>query len=261
MAHKRTEFTENQKAEIFVRDRATCAFSGLSLWQLDYGIRPNRQIDWVDHIKPSASGGKASLDNGVCASHTFNAKKKGNAHDNICFVKHGKVTEDYIWVFGMPKQDLLSQLHRLSSLEVADWYFNKCIDNMMEGLNWRCEIEFKNVKYKRDDAYWFEAGWKRLLKFRKNTSGQSMQDRGLLTSPLPFGAELLLEAQNLVDKDEYLGWAEDVFPMYRASYKLLHDYFQTGSMELRQVVLVEAAKDSLIHPEVLKGLELMEYES
>jgi len=54
MAHKRTEFTDNQKAKIFSRDRATCAFSGISLWFLDLGIRSNWQVDWVDHILPSA---------------------------------------------------------------------------------------------------------------------------------------------------------------------------------------------------------------
>ena len=31
MAHKRTDFTSAQKAAIFVRDHATCAFSGKSL--------------------------------------------------------------------------------------------------------------------------------------------------------------------------------------------------------------------------------------
>ena len=56
MGHKRTEFTENQKAEIFSRDRATCAFSGISLWFLDVGIGSNWQVDWVDHILPSAAG-------------------------------------------------------------------------------------------------------------------------------------------------------------------------------------------------------------
>ena len=66
MAHKRKEFTDNQKAEIFVRDAATCGFSGISLWFLDNGIKSNWQVDWVDHIKPSASGGGAEIENGIC---------------------------------------------------------------------------------------------------------------------------------------------------------------------------------------------------
>ena len=94
MAHKRIEFTEAQKALIYARDRATCAFSGLSLWLLDIGIRPNWDMDWVDHILPSASGGNASLDNGICASSTFNAKKRDNTSDNVFFVHHGAITEN-----------------------------------------------------------------------------------------------------------------------------------------------------------------------
>ncbi len=42
MARPRDEFTDRQKAEIFVRDRALCCFSGKSLWALDYGAGPTR---------------------------------------------------------------------------------------------------------------------------------------------------------------------------------------------------------------------------
>jgi hypothetical protein len=125
MAHKRIEFTENQKAQIYSRDRATCAFSGLSLWLLDTGIRPNWDMDWVDHIRPSAAGGDASLGNGICASSTFNAKKRDNTSDNVFFVQFGNITEDYLRVFGVPPSTLIEQLDRLKNLESSDWFFNR----------------------------------------------------------------------------------------------------------------------------------------
>lgn len=93
---KRTNFSENQKAAIYARDHATCAFSGISLWIFGYGIRPNYEMDWADHIKPSAKGGTSSLENGVCASHTFNSKKKDNGSDNVFFFQNGKITPAYI---------------------------------------------------------------------------------------------------------------------------------------------------------------------
>jgi hypothetical protein len=256
MAHKRTEFTENQKAEIFVRDRATCAFSCVSLWLLDYGIRPNRQIDWVDHLRPSVSGGKADLDNGICVSHTFNAKKRGNASDNICFVKHGEITKDYIWMFGCPTQNLLAQLKRLKHLEVSDWYFNKCIDNIFEGLTWRCEVEFKDVRYKRDDMYWFGSGWKRLTKFQKK-KGRSIKERGLIMTPNPFGSELLLELEEIYEAEDYAQWIERIYPVFRANYRLLHLFFTLNDEDAKQGLIQEARLDNRVHPEVLSALTLL----
>ena len=40
MRAKRAEFTDRQKADIFVRDRALCCYTGKSLWLLDYGGGP-----------------------------------------------------------------------------------------------------------------------------------------------------------------------------------------------------------------------------
>ncbi len=98
-------YTQNHKY-MYKNDRVTrrysepfklkiCAFSGISLWFLDNGIKSNWQVDWVDHIKPSASGGRANISNGICASNLFNAKKRDNSHDNIYFVKNGNLTEPY----------------------------------------------------------------------------------------------------------------------------------------------------------------------
>lgn len=78
MASANNGFTDKQKAAIFVRDRATCCFSGANLWLLDAPLRVGWQSDWVDHRKPKSRGGMADIENGVCASHTFNMKKRNN---------------------------------------------------------------------------------------------------------------------------------------------------------------------------------------
>ena len=155
MPHKRKEFTEIKKAKIFVRDRATCAFSAISLWFLDNGIKSNWQVDWVDHIKPSAAGGGAEIENGVCASNLFNAKKKDNSHDNVCFVKDGMLTENYIRIFGKAPDELIERLQRLKNLQVEDWFFNRSISGIFVGYDCRCDKEFRGKDYRRTDSYWF----------------------------------------------------------------------------------------------------------
>ncbi|MGI9278092.1 MAG: HNH endonuclease [Endozoicomonas sp.] len=180
MAHKRLNFTEKQKAIIFKRDRATCAFSGISLWLLDSGISPNWRMDWADHIRPNAAGGTAQLENGICASCTFNAKKKDNSYDTLYFVKNGLITDDYISIFGIPSQMFLNQLDRLGRLEIIDWYFNRCLANTFIGFDWRCVSEFEQVRKKRDDHYWFGSGWKRMKRFIKQRPELTYLERNLM---------------------------------------------------------------------------------
>jgi len=256
MAHKRIEFTENQKAQIYSRDRATCAFSGLSLWLLDIGIRPNWDMDWVDHIRPSASGGDASLDNGICASSTFNAKKRDNTSDNVFFVQFGNITEDYLKVFGAPPTTLVEQLGRLKNLEPADWFFNRCIANTYIAFNWRCNLEFNSIKHKRDDIYWFNAAWKRLQIYNKKRNKKNFLERGLVRESIPFGISDLLMAEKISTKEDYLEWAERIFSIYKHNYELLNLYVKNKSSHDRTNLISEAKNKEQINPELLRALSI-----
>ncbi len=254
MAHKRKEFTDNQKAEIYARDNATCAFSCISLWILDIGIRPNWEDDWVDHIKPSASGGGAELDNGICASETFNKKKRDNTSDNIHFTKEGRITKDFIQVFGVPSEKLVSQLSRLSNLASADWFFNRSITCIYTAFDWRCNVEFHNKVRKRDDTYWLKSAWKRLQTYRKKKSSSGILKRGLIMSEPAFGTLKLLEIENITDYDEFINWSEEVYPVYRGNYKLMYEYFETDDTAKRVKLLENAKKVVHINPEVIESL-------
>jgi hypothetical protein len=260
MGHKRVEFTEQQKAMIYSRDRATCAFSGISLWFLDNGIRPNWEMDWVDHIRPSASGGGAELENGVCASHTFNFKKRNNTSDNVYFVKNGRITEQYIRVFGMPPQVLLHQLKRLEPLEPSDWYFNRCIANTFIGFNWRCDVEFGKTIKKRDDNYWFKSAWRRLQLFNKKRSASSIISRGLLKDPIAWGTNKLLSLESIETLDQYREWVEDIYPSYLFNSRILCSYFDTSSIEEQRDILENALQNNQTNPELLRSLQCY-YES
>jgi len=256
LAHKRTEFTDNQKAEIYVRDNATCAFSCISLWVLDIGIRPNWEDDWVDHIKPSASGGSADLINGICASETFNKKKRDNTSDNIYFVKEGKITKDYINVFGLPPESLIEQLKRLSNLHISDWFFNKAITCIYTAFDWRCDIEFNNKKLKRDDTYWYKAAWKKLQIFQKKKPIHSINARNLVMQDMPFGTQYLLELETLDNYDNFIIWCEKIYPTYRDNYQLFHKYFKINDSIYRKNILYNSKKLCTINPEFRESLTI-----
>jgi len=253
MGHKYTQFTDNQKAEIYSRDRATCAFSCISLWMLDIGIRPNWDMDWVDHIKPSSSGGGAKLQNGICASSVFNAKKKNNAADNVYFLKDGHLSEDYILVFGTPPKDLVEQLARLKNVEPCDWFFNRCLANTFIGFNNRCESELYDTEYKRGDSYWFAAAWKRLQIFNKKRPTQNFRQRGLLNKPIPFGTKQLLKAEHIICHEDYIEWVEETYTIYRENYIILENYLYAKPNEQRDV-LKEGRKNKLINPELIRAM-------
>jgi len=179
-------FTDQQKAEIFVRDRATCSFSGANLWLLDAPLRVGWQSDWVDHKKPLSKGGVSETRNGVCASHTFNMKKRNNSADTAYLFEDGHPTALNYMICGAPPASTTDRLRRLARLDARDWYFNRAICWILEALNFQWSEE---PSYKRTDENWFDAAFIKLSKYRKlATSGiplRSLEERGIISSPTP----------------------------------------------------------------------------
>src|SRR5207302_7983136 len=91
-----SNFTDRQKAELFVRDHATCAYTGKSLWLLDYGADPYFEVDWADHRRPVARGGTSTLANGVCASWGANFAKSDSLKRHACMFRFGRATPAYL---------------------------------------------------------------------------------------------------------------------------------------------------------------------
>ena len=255
MAHKRANFTDNQKAQIYVRDHATCAFSGISLWLIDNGIRSNWEMDWVDHILPSARGGSAAISNGVCASHTFNAKKGNNSSDNILFFHCGHITLRYVNSFGNPPKDVLRDLSRRGGLIEADWFFNRCIANSFFALDWRYQEEQRvSPLPKRDALYWQSAAWKWCLRFQRKQSDQSIQNRGICKDKLAHGSDSLLELQSVNTEKQYQEWVEHIWPMYRASCDVFNNYKNAENSAMRKHIVDTARSNSLVNQDVVESL-------
>jgi hypothetical protein len=188
-------------------------------------------VDWVDHIIPCAHGGSADLNNGVCASDFFNTRKSDNIDDDRYLIKHGKVTEYYHELLGDPPAVLTKQLHRLSRLNGADWYFNRSIVGILVGYDYRCDKEFKGKEVSRKDVYWFKSAWNRLQKFQKIKSS-SIIERHLIKEDKPFGVDLLLQLEEIKSEPEFYELVEFMYPIYRENYMAIYNYYKMGDIPL-----------------------------
>lgn len=245
---KRKNFSEKQKALIYVRDRATCAFSTKSLWALDYGIIPGWIVDWVDHIVPCAAGGSNELDNGVCASDVFNTDKRCNMDANIFLVRDGKLTDHYFTVFGTPPPSLIAQLERLKNLELADWYFNRAIVDLFVGYECRCDKEFKGKDYSRIDVYWFATAWKRLDAFHNLRGSKSISERLLVKDVGFYGVADLLKMETITTQNEFHDLIEHIYPTYRKNYQPVFRYHKLASLGEQTAFARSLEEDQALNP-------------
>jgi hypothetical protein len=221
MARTSKEFTDAQKAEIFRRDRATCCFSGANLWILDSPLH-GWEADWTDHERPASRGGKPESDNGVCASYTFNVKKRNNSADKAYLFRNGIATSLYYRLFGALSPDDTERLQRLSKLEEADWYFNRAITWTLYALDYRCWSSQWEKLPARDDKYWFKAAFKKMQTFQK--SGTSFHQRGILTNPSDIQIALIsLQDSNSVE--DLTQRALGLLPTYCKNNRIWDEYF------------------------------------
>lgn len=193
MRARRKEFSERDMAEIFVRDRATCCYSGKSLWLLDYGGGPST-ADWVDHVRPASRGGSARLDNGVCSSWIFNKMRGTGAR--IPLFHHGMPNEDWFTLFEIVPWSIAEHLRRCSKLHWTDWYFNRAVLNVQIGAA-------KHIERRRGDGnawsrgidYHSRAAVRFLTQWREGIDAErpgSMKARGLIPSRPSPDQKLLL---------------------------------------------------------------------
>jgi len=172
--------TDKLRAAAFARDKGICAFSGLSLWLLDYGTAPFGQPDWADHIRPKSRGGKDTLDNLVCASYFYNQKKLNNSGDRSYLFQNGRPTEAFFEVHGELSGSQTKTLLRHAALTESDWYFNRCLFNLRVAL----ANQYWNFDARRTASYWQRSAYKRLVAWRRisgKANAQTFLQRKLVT--------------------------------------------------------------------------------
>ena len=254
MKTRRSNFTDPQRADIFVRDRATCAFSGISLWVFDHGVSPWTPMDWVDHVVPCALGGTATLDNGVCATHMHNGRKGSSGLDSWYLFRNGRPTALHVTMHGLPGERMSEALTRRAALERADWYLNRALYNAFIGLDWRFDVEFLDSRPKRDDEYWFRSARRRLADYRRRHEGGSIEARGLLPPGGAHGNELLLGLRTVETDAQFGEWVEALWPVYRANEELVHRVGMADRLDEQRELLERASDDRRVNPAVVAGL-------
>src|ERR1043166_4837665 len=158
----RMPLTDKIRAAVFARDKGICAFSGVSLWILDYGTAPFGHPDWPDHVMPVSRGGKDTLDNLVCASFFHNSKKRNNSSDKAYLFRNGAPTELFYWTHGELSEVQADVMRRHSALVETDWYFNRALFIIRVAL--ADEADGAIVTRGRD--YWLNSAYKRLSAYR-----------------------------------------------------------------------------------------------
>lgn len=253
MAHTRSNFSDKTKATIFVRDHATCAFSGKSLWLLDYGLTPLWDYDWVDHIKPSARRGRAEIDNGICASYLFNSKKGANTRDSNYFFRSGVPTESFYDFFNVLPAHLGRQLLRLSRLHLSDWYFNRCLQNAFDGFDTKCRDERPRPTWGFRKSY--AAAWNKLREYQRLSVGvPSMESRKLLLNPDRPDVIAVLRLRGIQEKGEFFELLSDIYPTYAANSKLHWDFWAAKSRVDLDRALRAAESSKVCSPLVLESI-------
>lgn len=233
------------RAAVFARDKGICSFSGLSVWYLDHGTAPFSHADWIDHIQPKSKRGADTLDNLVCASYFYNRKKLNNSADRQYLFREGRPTETFFWTHG----ELTSQQAKLLSdhagLEVADWYFNRAIFNVMVAIG----DELARANAVRTREYWLNAARKRMSTWRKLTGGdvKTFEQRGLVRFPGALDIQLMLSLAG-APSEKWAGICRKLLTLSRSNDAIYEKFLKAKSDSQRLKIIAKAEHGAATEP-------------
>lgn len=222
MARIRTNFSDEQRAELFRLDRATCSYSGRSLWILDYGMDPAYAIDWADHIVPASKGGPSDIENGAAASWLHNYLR-GDAQSSLYLFHRGKPTDSYLWHYGPLTETTFHNLRRFSQLHTSDWFLNRGLWHLWLACLTENQVR-KGTKRSRRKEYYTAAAMKMLEKWRRRRDRDlvtTIEERGLAPSCPEPDQEILLSARNLTTQTEFLDLVDSQIDTYSHTESLI----------------------------------------
>ena len=205
----------------------------------------------MDHVKPASRGGRAEEDNGVCASHTFNAKKRHNTADHVYLFEHGLPNWRYYSLFGTLPAEHLERLMRLARLVEADWYFNRAIGLSLISFDQRCRLERYDERPQRDDQYWIRAAYRKLTEFQQFPSGPTMEERGLVATPTET-QQAWLALRQAASQQQFAAALKPLFATYRANFLPWAKYFfEAEGKQQRLAALRFAERRPTLAPDLL----------
>lgn len=223
MTRTRTDFTDEQRAELFRLDRATCSYSGRNLWILDYGMDPSYAIDWADHIVPASKGGPSEVENGATASW-FHNYLRGDAQNRLYLFYRGQPTADFLWHYGPLPDTICRNLQRFARLHTSDWFLNRGLWHFWLA----CVTEYQaklGTKSSRRKEYYTAAATKTFEKWRRRCDRDgvsAIEERGLAPSSPEPDQEMLASARNLSTQAELLELVSSLFDSYAHTEELFN---------------------------------------
>lgn len=218
----RTNFTDAQRAEIFALDRATCSYSGRSLWITDYGIDPAYAVDWADHIAPASRGGKSLVENGAAASWLYNYLR-GNGRQRLVFFHRGVPTADHTLHIGTIDPRVAAQLRRFRVLHASDWFINRAMWHVWIGVASEYDRR-QGLSRSRGYEYYAGAASKCLAKWRRiqeDESVASLESRHLIPPNPEKDQEKLLEVREAASHERLISMMKGLFPAFEATAKAI----------------------------------------
>jgi len=217
----RTNFPDAVKAEIYARDRAICAFTGLNLWLLDEGAGGFYNNCWIDHIVPATRGGKSEVDNGVATHWAYNYNKGNTIGESLYLFINGFPTYRFWEYHRLMPPEMAQMIVNNSKIQPSDYHFNQAIINLIGGVCWL--HRGPNPKYKRDDEYRASATMRRLDKWKRAVDAEeavSMEERNLVLDPLTPDQKLLLSLREVKTTEQIKALMKEILPYHSANLTL-----------------------------------------
>lgn len=240
----RTNFTDKQRAEIFLLDRATCSYSGRSLWIADYGIDPSYQIDWADHLVPASRGGKSSVENGAAAAWLYNYLR-GSDRQRLLLYHRGLPTPEHTVFNGVLQKDIADRLRKFRKLDISDWFLNRAMWHIWIGVVFEYDRR-QGFKRSRDFHYYARASLNSLTKWRRlmdQSSIASLEQRSLYpTDPEPDQL-VVLQVRQATSTSSLIELMKQLFPVYRAAANAMFSLSEAVTLNDIQTELRKIEED------------------
>ena len=210
-----SRFTDGQKAQLFVMHRATCVYTGKNLWILDGGADPNCHVDWADHVIPVAKGGLSTIENGVCSWWYFNREKRDRSQTPPFLFYMGRPTAHFRKLGRKLSQAQARDLERFANLQISDWYFNRALIQLLNGVDHLANLE---RDYRRDDKYYAAATLKSIFRWRRMVDREAvaaLEDRELAPRKPSRDQKLMLSIREIETVEEIRSIMRKLLPMYK----------------------------------------------
>ena len=265
----RGQFSDTTKAQLYAWDNAVCAMTGASLWMLDYGATSLCHYDWADHVKPRARGGSHESENGVSVAEEANYEKGANGRANRYAYVAGQPTWKAFAGFGKIPEDTAKYLRR--DLLPRDWYFNRCLANLMWFVFGRVE-GWTGTRIKGKPMYYPKAAFRFLEDFREQWRNDLKVDggptfraacldwdnRGLLPASLGADRELMLEVLTAEDHNTLAAIGKKLMPYLRLNERWIEKFDRwaaTSEAESGSRLLKDLNRESNVTPYVRDVIE------